>query len=53
MKHYKSIVKCEYLKTSNGYVSGCGIRAAYNKFWNYCPYCGRQLMIINKKSTEA
>ena len=52
MANKKILNRCEYLKTQNGFTSGCGIRAAYNKRWIYCPYCGKRLMIINRKSSE-
>lgn len=34
---------CEYSKQEHGYISGCGKRAAYNRFWKVCPYCGRRI----------
>lgn len=44
---------CEYLKNKHGYISGCGMRAAYNKHWNYCPYCGKPIAILfNSKEIE-
>ena len=43
---------CEYRKEANGYVSGCGIRAAYNKMWHWCPYCGKVLIVITRKANE-
>lgn len=44
---------CEYIKPKHGYVSGCGMRAAYNSHWKYCPYCGKPIAIlINVKDFE-
>ena len=47
-KTYK-IKVCEYFKNQNGYVSGCGYVAAYNKYWKFCPYCGNSIIIVNRK----
>lgn len=44
-----NIDKCQYYKTKNGYRSGCGFTAAYNRFWKYCPYCGKRIIVINQK----
>lgn len=44
---------CEYFKNKHGYITGCGMRAAYNKHWNYCPYCGKPIAILcNSKEIE-
>ena len=43
---------CEYRKEVNGYVSGCGMRAAYNKRWQWCPYCGKVIIVITRKANE-
>lgn len=34
---------CEYRKDKYGYYSECGYRAAFNKFWHFCPYCGKPI----------
>lgn len=34
---------CEYTKDAHGYYSECGYRAAFNKFWHFCPYCGKPI----------
>lgn len=34
---------CEYRKTKNGVISGCGIRVPYNKTWRFCPICGQPI----------
>lgn len=41
---------CTYIHNIHGYVSGCGIRAAYNRYWKYCPFCGKAIVIIEKKN---
>ena len=51
-KKTKSNVGCEYFKTKHGYTSGCGYVAAYNKFWHYCPYCGKPIITFSKKYYE-
>jgi len=43
---------CEYFKEQHGYVTGCGYRAAYNKHWWVCPYCGRLIHVMNRKAEE-
>lgn len=43
---------CLYYKTSYGYESGCGYRAAYNKFWHWCPYCRRPIVVLNEQALE-
>lgn len=44
---------CIYLKNKHGVISGCGMRAAYNKHWNYCPYCGNPIVaLFNTKDIE-
>lgn len=44
---------CEYTKNKHGFISGCGMRAAYNKHWHYCPYCGKPIAILfNAKENE-
>lgn len=35
---------CEYTKNKNGVYTSCGFRVAYNKFYKYCPYCGRPIV---------
>lgn len=47
------INNCEYFRTKNGYVSGCGFVAAYNKYWKICPYCGKKIIVINIKYHES
>ena len=49
--HY-TVFRCQYIKDKNGYVSGCGYRAAWNKHWMVCPYCAKPIHIINKKANE-
>ena len=51
-KKQKNSIKCEYFKTKHGYISGCGYIAAYNKFWRYCPYCGKPIITFSKKYYE-
>lgn len=36
-------ISCEYTKDKFGFYSECGYRAAYNKHWHYCPYCGKPI----------
>ena len=43
---------CTYVKHSYGYVSGCGYRAAYNKFWKWCPYCGKTIVNISREASD-
>ena len=55
MKRLGTIPKlcCEYTKNKHGFISGCGMRAAYNKHWRYCPYCGKPIAkLINTKENE-
>ena len=45
-------LRCLYSRTSHGFLSGCGYRVAYNKYWNFCPHCGKRIsnlssMILN------
>ena len=49
--HY-ALYKCEYVKEKNGYVSGCGYRAAWNKHWIVCPYCAKPIHVISRKANE-
>ena len=43
---------CAYIKYSYGYVSGCGKRAAYNKYWKWCPYCGKPLINLSRETSD-
>lgn len=44
---------CEYTKNKHGFITGCGMRAAFNKHWHYCPYCGKPIArLINTKENE-
>lgn len=44
---------CEYSKNKYGYVTGCGLRTVYNKYWRFCPYCGKSIVILfNSKEIE-
>ena len=52
-KHLRNTkLNCEYFKEKNGYISGCGFRAAWNRFWIVCPYCAKPIHIINRKAEE-
>lgn len=52
-KHLRNTkLNCEYFKEKNGYISGCGFRAAWNRFWIVCPYCAKSIHIINRKAEE-
>lgn len=52
-KRHKYQIYCLYIKNKHNYVSGCGLRAPYNKHWKYCPYCGRPInKIWNIKEDE-
>lgn len=44
---------CEYFRTKNGFTSGCGFVAAYNRFWRICPYCGKKIIVLNTKYHES
>ena len=35
---------CEITKDVNGYYTGCGMRVAFNKFFRFCPYCGKPIV---------
>lgn len=35
---------CEVTKDKHGYYTSCGMRVAFNKFFRYCPYCGRPIV---------
>ena len=48
MTYHSNTQLCCYNKGSHGWVSGCGMRAAYNKHWKYCPYCGRGIANLSK-----
>jgi hypothetical protein len=48
----QSLTTCVYLQEQHNYVSGCGFRAAYNKFWRICPYCGRHIVCLNQSMRE-
>lgn len=39
---------CEYRRSKFNIESGCGMRASYNRFWNYCPYCGKPIAVLFK-----
>lgn len=55
MKKPKTMPKtcCEYTKNKHGFISSCGMRAAFNKHWHYCPYCGKPIArLINTKENE-
>lgn len=43
---------CKYWKEKDGYVSGCGCRVAYNKFWHICPICGKAIVVVNQSALE-
>lgn len=43
---------CKYWKTKDGYVSGCGYRVAYSKFWHVCPICGKNIVVVNQNALE-
>lgn len=43
---------CKYWKTKDGYVSGCGCRVAYNKFWHVCPICGKNIVVVNQSALD-
>lgn len=47
------INNCEYFRTKNGFTSGCGFVAAYNRFWRICPYCGKKIIVLNTKYHES
>ena len=34
---------CYYRQDRNGYISGCDYRAAFNRHWKWCPYCGKRI----------
>lgn len=44
-----TVFQCEYMRTSQGYTSGCGYRAAWNHFWHFCPYCGKIVYLMNRR----
>lgn len=41
-----SVAHCVYTNGKDGYISGCGFRAAYNKFWKVCPYCTKPIHLL-------
>ena len=43
---------CEYFKTKYTYKTGCGFVAPYNKFWRFCPYCRKTIIVINHKYND-
>ena len=43
---------CYYTQNKTGYYSGCGYRAAYNKYWKYCPYCRMPIMVLDRDARE-
>ena len=43
-EYSRSGCHCAYKRNCHGYIAGCnGYRAAYNKYWTTCPYCGKPL----------
>ena len=43
---------CEYIKNKHGYISGCGVRVAWNKTWRFCPICGRTICKMGWKEGD-
>lgn len=48
----KSKMSCEYRKDKFNYVSECGFRMPYNKFWRFCPSCGKLIVVVNDKAHD-
>lgn len=47
---HKSV--CEYKKDKHNIISGCGIRANYNRSWKFCPYCGKRIINLSGSDKE-
>lgn len=45
--------KCIYQRATHNWVTQCGMRAAYNRFWIYCPYCGKRILNLARASEIA
>lgn len=41
---FKPKETCEITKDKNGYYTGCGMRVAFNKYFRFCPYCGKAIV---------
>ena len=39
---------CEYTKNRHGIMTSCGMRVPYNKYFRYCPYCGKPIAKLFK-----
>lgn len=46
------MLSCEYIRKKHHFVSGCGMVTTYNKFWRYCPFCGKPIITMNIKYNE-
>ena len=51
-KSSQKLLDCKYWKRKDGYVSGCGCRVAYNKFWHICPICGKVIVVVNQRALD-
>lgn len=48
-----TIKKCEWFKKGFRYITSCGYMSnGINEDWNYCPYCGRRLIDMDRKADE-
>lgn len=46
--------ECEYVKTKGGYVTSCGYVVTHiGRFWYYCPFCGKQMLIPPRRGRGA
>lgn len=51
-KSSQKLHDCKYWRKKDGYVSGCGCRVTYNKFWHTCPICGKVIVVVNQSALD-
>lgn len=51
-KSSQKLHDCKYWRKKDGYVSGCGYRVAYNKFWHTCPICNKTIVVVNQSALD-
>ena len=51
-KRTQKLHDCKYWRKKDGYISGCGYRMAYNRFWHVCPICRKSIVVINQKALD-
>jgi predicted RNA-binding Zn-ribbon protein involved in translation (DUF1610 family) len=46
---YEYKQRCEYIKKKDNWVTGCAFRVKPNKYYTYCPYCGKFIIWLSNK----